>query len=75
MAFHRPMTVPSATSESARIASDGRMTTPADVALGDEARAVVVDELYKVRYAKLPKTRIRQAMTTLWAKLLCRTPV
>lgn len=75
MASHRPMTVPSPASESARIASDGRRTTPADVALGDAVGAVAVDELYKVRVMELPKTRIRQVMITLWANLLCRTSV
>lgn len=62
---HRPINVPSPASESARSASDGRRTAPADLALGDAVGAVVVDELCEVRVIKLGETGIRQIIITL----------
>jgi hypothetical protein len=62
---HGPITVSSPASESARSASDGRRTTPADLALGDAVGAVVVDELCEVRVIKTGETRIRQMIITL----------
>ncbi len=59
------MTVPSPASESARSASDGRRTTPADLALGDAVGAAVVDELCEARVIKTGETRIRQMIITL----------